>query len=108
LAEVPIVRLLIDHADVVEAGKADALDNGDAVFGVAEPIGVAAQRFIKLVVRADVTVLVAAQRIEAAQKIAIEQGHIDVAVVTFGNSGAGAELEQVTGEEALDVLRVLE
>src|SRR5208282_3665830 len=46
-------RVGIDVADLIERGDAHHLDNGDAVIGRTEEIGVAAQRFAVLVFRAD-------------------------------------------------------
>ena len=57
------VGLRVNISDVIEHGEAKPFNNRDAVLGRAKPVGVAAQRFAKFVLRTDVAITVAAQRI---------------------------------------------
>src|SRR6185436_13239182 len=63
-AEIKMIRLGIDHPDIVEEREAHAFDDGDAVLSRAEPHAVAAQWFIESVLRSHVAIAVAAQRFQ--------------------------------------------
>src|SRR6266511_1603384 len=108
LLEVPVVRIGVDHADVVKEREADAFDDGHAVFRKAEPVGVAAQRFAETIARPDVAILVAAQGVQSAEEVAIKERHIDVVVVALADAGPATQFEQVPLHEAADVGGVLE
>src|SRR6267143_25432 len=61
MSKVPLVRVGIDHTDIIEHREAKKFNNGNAIFGRAEPIRVAAEGFTGVVARADLAVAVAAQ-----------------------------------------------
>src|SRR5262249_16290660 len=73
---VKTVSVTINHAGVIEHSKPQPLNNGNAVFGRAEPVGIAANRFLEFISRPDLAKTESAQGIDATQEPFIEQRHV--------------------------------
>jgi len=101
LAEV--IRLGGDVADIIEQSEAQPFDDRNAVFGGAEPVGIATDGFrIARFTGANTAVFEAAHGIKAAEIIALVEGNI-TGFEAIGNTGAPDEFENVAGKEAFEV-----